>query len=82
MYCLAKNPEKLAVLRKELDAALGGSEDDMGHDNISYAQVRGLPYLKACLDESMRLRPALSAGQQRRTPPEGMTVGGTWVEGR
>lgn len=78
MYCLAKNPDKLLILRKELDETLS----HLATTEIpSYSQVRDLPYLRACLDEAMRLRPSLSPGLQRETPPEGLAVSGEWIPG-
>ncbi|KAK3076034.1 hypothetical protein LTR53_000079 [Teratosphaeriaceae sp. CCFEE 6253] len=76
MHCLAKQPTALKKLRAEVDGAV---EDTSS--GPMYSQVRSLPYLRACLDEAMRLRPALTAGQQRETPPEGMTIAGEWVPG-
>lgn len=76
LYCLARNPAKLAKLRNEIDSAYA-------IDQIipTYSQVRSLPYLRACLDEAMRLRPILAAGMQRLTPPEGIMIAGNWVPG-
>ncbi|KAI6881205.1 cytochrome protein, partial [Hortaea werneckii] len=79
MYCLTKNPEKLLKLRKELDNSLSHLSPE---DLPAYSHVRDLPYLRACLDEAMRLRPSLSPGLQRETPPEGLAIGGEWVPGK
>jgi cytochrome P450 len=78
MYCLAKHPEKLSKLRDELADAL---PNNSGTDVPSYQQVRDLPYLRACLDEAMRLRPSLSPGLQRETPAEGVAIDGEWIPG-
>ncbi|KAK9857733.1 hypothetical protein MYU51_019929 [Penicillium brevicompactum] len=43
--------------------------------------VRNLPYLKACLDESLRLSPPVSRGLERKTPPEGMRILGENIPG-
>ncbi len=82
MYQLLKNPSKLATLRKELDAAL----KDQGQDQdqpvvVPYAEVKALPYLRACLDEALRITPPVAFGLPRRTPPRGAMIGGTWVPG-
>jgi benzoate 4-monooxygenase len=76
LYFLCRNHSQLKKLRAELDAAFPV-------DQIipTYAQVRSLPFLRACLDESMRLRPPLSAGLQRKTPSEGASIAGTWIDG-
>lgn len=78
MYCLVNHPTKLSKLRDELQRATAGNEPS---DVLSYEQVRDLPYLRACLDEAMRLRPSLSPGMQRETPPEGLAVGAEWIPG-
>ncbi|KAL1648703.1 hypothetical protein SLS58_001877 [Diplodia intermedia] len=76
MFFLLKNPATFAKLREELDNALSA-------DTIipSYASVKQLPYLRACLDESLRLIPPVSMGLSRITPPEGMTIAGHWIPG-
>ncbi|KIW31689.1 uncharacterized protein PV07_03294 [Cladophialophora immunda] len=76
LYYLLKNPEKLAKLQKELDQSLG-QQDAIP----SYGAVKNLPYLRACLDESLRLSPPVSFGLERKTPPEGTTIAGQWVAG-
>ncbi len=76
MYQLLKNKSKLATLREELDSAL---EDE--RTVVPYAEVKSLPYLRACLDEALRITPPVAFGLPRRTPPQGAMIGGTWVPG-
>ncbi|KAL2108281.1 hypothetical protein VUR80DRAFT_4015 [Thermomyces stellatus] len=76
MFWLLKNPACLARLREEVDAVL-----DPDEVVAPYAKVKHLPYLKACLDESLRLTPPTSFGLPRRTPPEGATILGEFVPG-
>lgn len=76
MYCLLKTPTALARLREELDSALYDDEDI-----ATYASVKNLPYLHACLDESMRLFPPVSFGLNRLTPPDGLMIDGHWIPG-
>ncbi|TVY34702.1 Benzoate 4-monooxygenase [Lachnellula occidentalis] len=64
MYLLLKNPDCLAKLRAELDAVV-----EPGEGVIAYDTVRHLPYLRACLDEAMRMFPPSTFGLPRRTPP-------------
>jgi cytochrome P450 len=61
-------------LREELDSVL--DEDD---DIAPYEKVKYLPYLRACLDESLRLFPPTSHGLPRMTPAEGASVLGEYL---
>lgn len=76
MYYLLKNPKTLSALRNEVSTVFPN-----GDPIASYAKVKNLPYLKACLDESLRLSPPLSRGLERRTPPEGMQIAGEHISG-
>lgn len=76
MYQLLRNPRCLAKLREEVDAVL--DEDDVIAD---YDKVKHLPYLRACLDESLRIFPPTSHGLPRETPAEGTNILGEWVAG-
>jgi cytochrome P450 len=57
---LAASPETLSKLQKELDAAPPENVDS--------------PFLGACIDEALRLNPAIPGGVPRTTPPEGITL--------
>ncbi|KAJ9497391.1 hypothetical protein H2202_007195 [Exophiala xenobiotica] len=76
MYLLLKHPAQLKRLREELDGVL---EDD--EVVAPYDKVKQLPFLRACLDESMRLLPPTTFGLPRRTPPEGAPVLGDYIAG-
>lgn len=76
LFLLLKNPDCLAKLRAELDSVL--DKDDVV---APYDKVRHLPYLRACLDEGMRILPPVSFGLPRRTPPEGTTILGDFIAG-
>lgn len=76
MYQLLINPECMKRLRDELDAVL--DEDDVV---APYEKVKYLPYLRACLDESLRLFPPTSHGLPRMTPPEGANILGDYIPG-
>lgn len=77
VYFLLKTPRALSRLRQELEENVA-----FGNDGIAtYASVKNLPYLRACLDESLRLLPPVSTGLHRLTPPEGYTIDGHWIEG-
>jgi cytochrome P450 len=76
MYQLLKHPDKMKKLQEEVDAVM---ED--GERVAAYEKVRHLPYLRACLDESLRLLPPSTFGLPRRTPAEGCPIAGTFVPG-
>lgn len=76
MFQLLKNPLCLAKLREEIDAVV-----DADDTVVSYDKVRHLPYLRACLDESMRLFPPTSHGLPRVTPEEGLLIKGDFIPG-
>ncbi|KAF9947321.1 hypothetical protein BGZ65_008911, partial [Modicella reniformis] len=61
MY-LVKNPKTLKRLREELDQA---TANNLPGAIPVYDQVRNLPYLTACINESMRLRPVAATGLPR-----------------
>lgn len=71
LYYLIKHPNALRKLREEVRGALGE-----GETIAPYAKVKSLPYLKACLDESLRLSPPVPRGLERKTPPQGMEIMG------
>lgn len=74
MYNLLRNQGALECLRKELAECLHG-----GDPVASYDQVKNLPYLRACLDESLRLLPPVSFGLNRKTGPAGIIIDGQWI---
>ncbi|KAJ6092217.1 hypothetical protein N7467_004186 [Penicillium canescens] len=73
---LIRHPEHLETLRQEVDGVL--TEDEIV---APYDTVKHLPFLRACLDEAMRVIPPTSAGLPRRTPPEGGMILGEWIPG-
>ncbi|KAK4888609.1 hypothetical protein LTR27_012504 [Elasticomyces elasticus] len=77
MYLLLKNPQCMQRLREEIDEALDDDEVIAPYEKVKY-----LPYLRACLDESMRVFPPTSHGLARMTPPEGSTILGEYIAGR
>ncbi|KAK7715681.1 hypothetical protein SLS63_011357 [Diaporthe eres] len=76
MYYLLRNPKALSRLRQEIDQAVA---DDV--IIAPDAAVRNLPYLRACLDESLRLSPPVAFGLNRKTPEAGMYIDGHWIAG-
>ncbi|CAK1365412.1 unnamed protein product [Cercospora beticola] len=76
MYQLLKNPSKLAKLRQEIDETLDDDEEVAPYEKVKY-----LPYLRACLDESLRLFPPISHGLTREVPPDGQAIAGEYIAG-
>ncbi|KAF2094199.1 cytochrome P450 monooxygenase [Rhizodiscina lignyota] len=76
LYNLLKHPDCFQALRRELDAVL-----EPGEVVAAYDRIKHLPYLRACLDESMRLNPPNTMNVPRLTPPEGLEVMGEWIPG-
>ncbi|POR35605.1 Uncharacterized protein TPAR_04203 [Tolypocladium paradoxum] len=76
LHQLLRSPRAMGLLREELDAALEPDEVIAPYDKVKH-----LPYLRACLDESLRLFPPTPQGLPRKTPPEGTTIMGRYVPG-
>ena len=76
MYYLLLNPTCMDKLYNEIKSACDDDEIVPSFDRIKF-----LPYLRACIDETLRHRPSLAIGLPRVTPPEGMYIAGTWVPG-
>ncbi|KAJ9664888.1 hypothetical protein H2201_004940 [Coniosporium apollinis] len=76
MFWLLRNPACLARLREEVDSVLDPAEVVAPYDKVKH-----LPYLRACLDESLRITPPTTFGLPRRTPPEGAPILGEYIPG-
>ena len=76
LYLLASHPATLRKLREELSAVMGSESTTPAFDKLM-----ACPYLRACLDESLRLRPPVAIGLPRVTPPQGATVCGHFIPG-
>lgn len=76
LFWLLKNPSCLAQLRAEVDPVF-----DPGERVAAFDRLKHLPYLRACLDESMRLTPPNTMNVPRQTPDEGMFIMGHWIPG-
>ena len=73
-YLIYKHPHVLESLRAELDAVCGTEEV------ASYETLSRLPYLRACVEESLRVRPPSSFGLPRVVPPGGRLIAGQWID--
>lgn len=74
---LIRHPRCMQILYEELETAFQKEEGTVP----PYDKIKFLPYLRAVIDETLRLRPSLAVALPRVTPPEGMIIDGTWVPG-
>ncbi|KAF4976491.1 hypothetical protein FDECE_18472 [Fusarium decemcellulare] len=63
-------------LRQKIDSALEPDEVIAPYD-----KVKDLPFLRACIDKSLRIIPPTSAGLPRRAPAEGAQILDEWIAG-
>jgi cytochrome P450 len=68
---LLQNPKVYRILLAEITDAF------KSYEHITYETLIGLPYLNACLEETLRLFPPLNTGLARLSP--GAKVDGLWV---
>ncbi|KFY97979.1 hypothetical protein V500_01833 [Pseudogymnoascus sp. VKM F-4518 (FW-2643)] len=76
MYQLLMNPKCMEKLRKEVELVM-----EEGEKVAAYDKVKHLIYLRACLDESLRLFPPTAHGLPRSTPAEGAVIRGEFIPG-
>lgn len=76
LYYLIRNPRTLDKLRAEVDAVLEPSDK-----LATWAKIKSLPYLRACIDEAMRLTPPVATELIRRTPSGGACIDGRIIPG-
>lgn len=72
---LLQNPEKLQKLNSEICGAFKKKEE------ITLSSVLALPYLRAVLDETLRLGQPAPSHSPRIVPPGGQTIAGHWIPG-
>lgn len=74
-YLLLRNPDKMARLKQEIHSMFRYKGE------ITMQSTVHCRYLIACLEESMRLRPALCCSLARTVPENGETIDGEFVPG-
>ncbi|KAJ7935986.1 cytochrome P450 monooxygenase [Mycena leptocephala] len=72
IYYLAAHPEVQARLQRELDEHLGTGDDMVATSD----QVKLLPYLDACINETLRIHSTSALGLPRVVPDGGLVVCG------
>ncbi|OQE04404.1 hypothetical protein PENVUL_c033G10168 [Penicillium vulpinum] len=70
-FHLASDRTLYKTLQTELDSL----------PSLSHDKLVGVKLLDAVINETLRLHPAVPSGMQRLTPPEGITIGSTYVPG-
>ena len=68
-----RNPATYKKLNAEIDTAVA---DGMLSILVAYAEAVKLPYLKACINEGMRLHPSVGLTMPRFVPAGGATISG------
>lgn len=70
LMLLATHPDKLALLHEEID----GLYPDPAEETTAEKTLQ-LPYLQACIDETMRLYAAMASGSPREAPEDVTLLG-------
>jgi cytochrome P450 family 628 len=74
-YHLARSAQVFSKLRKELDSFYkSGTESE-------FRDLQEATYLNGVINETLRLHPPVPGGMLRVTPPEGITIGETFIPG-
>jgi benzoate 4-monooxygenase len=74
IYLLYKHPKVLAKLREKLDNIIGDE------DVPQYNAIANLPYLRACMEDSLGCKPASTMGLPRVVPEGGRTIAGKFIK--
>ncbi|KAL3471262.1 cytochrome P450 [Aspergillus californicus] len=75
-YHIAREPGLLGRLREEIEALSGNDRSSIDHRKIQAA-----PLLNGCINETLRLHPAVPSGLYRKAPAEGVYIGGEYIPG-
>lgn len=73
LLLLGTHPDKLATLQKEVDD-MDGADHPLPHNILV-----NNPYLNGCINEALRLYPAVMSGSQRETGPQGAVINGELI---
>jgi cytochrome P450 len=74
-YYLASDPSRQQLLRTELSKLPGSTS------GVDFKSLQDIPLLNGMINETLRLWPPVLSGLQYLTPPEGITVGKTFIPG-
>lgn len=73
-YFLLKNPTQHRRLLDELEKSQADGRFARSDGLVGWEETRDLPYLGACVKESMRLHPAVGLTLERVVPPQGIEL--------
>lgn len=73
---LGRHPEHIAKLREELAPYMTDPSGEVLNEKITH-----LEHLNGIIDETLRLHPPVPTALQRKTPPEGIEIDGTYIPG-
>ncbi|KAA8644333.1 uncharacterized protein ATNIH1004_008534 [Aspergillus tanneri] len=73
LFLWAKHLEICRKLRKEIDSTISSGVA------LPHSVLEGKPYLERCINEVMRLYPAVLSGVPRETGPKGLTIDGVFI---
>ncbi|KAJ4168492.1 hypothetical protein NW754_010405 [Fusarium falciforme] len=74
LYHLLRNPDKLQILREEIDGFF--SKKTGPATSINFQDSLGLPYLQAVIKEALRMHPATGLPIERVVPEGGAIISG------
>ena len=75
LYLLARNPQHFDKLRAEVTPLIVDNEPPNGD------KLAGLDHLNGVINEALRLYPPVPSNIVRLAPPQGITIGGTYIPG-
>lgn len=72
-FYLLTNPHTMKTLTEEVRSAFKSDEE------IDFSSANNLPYLRACIEEALRIYPPTPSGLPRVVPKGGATICGQYV---
>lgn len=80
LFPLLTDPDRYQRLRSEIDAARAAAGIMGDADkNLSYHDVKDLPFLSACVKEGSRIHPSIIWQLPRKAPSEGINIEGYYI---